>query len=80
MDTTAGKSPNLVEMQVHLLVQPDGVLLQRKDIVGKHHYFVIPSLVELNQELASSKFIRVHSVEKNALLCLDGDVFSVELG
>lgn len=61
------------------LVEPYGVFLQGKHVVGKHDDFVVAPLVEADEELASSEFVGVHGVKQDPLLRLDGHIFSVKL-
>ena len=52
---------------------------QRENVVGKHDDFVIPSLVEFDQELRGAEFVGVHGVEKHLLHARHGQIFAVKL-
>jgi len=63
----------------HSLVQADGVFLQGEHIVSKDDDLVITPLVEANEKLTSTELIGIHGVKQDALLCLNGHIFSVKL-
>ena len=63
----------------NLLIEPDGVFLQGKDVISKHNDLVIASLMEANQKLTGTELVGIHSVEQDTFLGLNSHVFSVKL-
>lgn len=62
-----------------LLVQPNGIFLQGKYVVGKDNNLVIPSLMELDQKLAGSELVGIHGVQQDALFSFNCHILPVEL-
>lgn len=65
-------------LNIAVLIQANSVFLEGKHIVGKDNDFVVAPFMEANEKLAGSKFIRVHRVQEDALLRLDGHILSVK--
>lgn len=74
------ESNSITASSEHLLPKSDCVLLQCKHIVSKNNDFIIPPLMKLNEELASSKLVWVHGVQQYPFLCFDCYVFSIKFG
>lgn len=62
-----------------LLVEADGVFLEREDVVGEDDDLVVASLVEADEELACAELVGVHGVKQDPFLGLYSHVLVIKL-